>query len=185
VAGCVLCALASAAPAQDPQLDLALVDVQVLVLPEKSTSFQILPTIHLDNGGNLASHALDLAMYYAPIGLQILSDTVTYIQNNHDCWQQPITQCGDGNCLDIYTGLGWLDGFCSTSGFLWNCGCLYVINKEFEPVPYSLGYNTVTVTLDPYNLVPEADETNNEMTIDLGPIANDFVTWSGIKSMYR
>ena len=182
LAGLAVCLLAASAAAQ---VDLELSDVQVEVFEGRSETFQLRPVVTLRNAGNLAPHALDLALYYVPAGLRMLNDTVTYVQDNNDCWQQPITDCGDGNCLDIYTGLGWLDGFCSNNGFLLNCGCLYIINKEFEPIPYSIGYTTVTITVDPYNLVPETDETSNQMTIDLGAIPNDAANWGAIKSMYR
>ncbi|MBC8426897.1 hypothetical protein H8E07_22510 [bacterium] len=184
LAGLAACLSATPAAAQDPLVDLELSDIQVEIFEDRSETFQLRPVVTLRNAGGLASHAFDVAMYYVPFGLTILHDTVTYVQDNNDCWQQPISDCG-GGCLDIYTGLGWFDGFCASSGFLLNCGCLYVINKEFEPVPYSLGYTTVTVTVDPYNLVPEADETNNQMTIDLGAIPNDAAAWGAIKSMYR
>ncbi|MBC8426898.1 hypothetical protein H8E07_22515 [bacterium] len=184
--GLAVCLLPTAAAADDdPLLDLELSNVQVEVFEDRSETFQILPVITLRNAGDLASHDLHVALYYVPVGVRALFDTVEYVQVNHDCWQQPVSECGGGRCEDILLSLGRAQGFCDHCGFLSDCGCLYILELAFEPLPYTLGYNSVLVSVDPYNLVPEADETNNTMIIDLGPIANDFVTWSGIKSMYR
>lgn len=183
--GGAICALATASAAQEPNVDLELTNVEVLVFG-KSPEFQLLPTITHYNFGNLASRALEIAMIYGPIGVQLIQDEITYIQAENNCWQQPILECGSGTCLDIYTGLSWLEGFCTNNSarFL-RCACSYIIHKEFEWAPYTFGYNTVVVRVDPNNLVEETDETNNEMIIDLGAVVNESETWGAIKSMYR
>ncbi|MBC8426899.1 hypothetical protein H8E07_22520 [bacterium] len=184
--GCVLCTMASTTTAQEPDLDLVLADVQVLVFPDKSSTFQLRPMVNVWNRGNLLSHAIDVAQTYGPVAQQLINDTVTYIQQEHSCWWQPITNCGGGTCLDIMSiYYGSAEGTCASGGFLMHCGCLYSIEYELPETTFVPGYTTVTVAVDPFNLVPETDETNNTMTIDLGPIANDFETWSSIKSMYR
>ncbi len=180
--GCMICALATTATAQ-PNIDLELTSVEVVVT-EKGTDFQIRPIVTIRNHGHLAAHALDMAMQYGPIAAQIVTDTVTYIQENNDCLQSPITNC-NGGCLDIYLGLGWMDGFCADNGIFYLCGCNYIIHKEFEWVTYVAGYESVTIQLDPENLVDEIDETNNEITINLAPVANESKSWTSIKSMYR
>jgi hypothetical protein len=183
--GCAICALAATAPAQEPDLDLELTNVEVVVFG-KSTDFQLRPTVTQYNFGNLASHALEIAMIYGPIGVRLIQDEVTFLQEENDCWQQSILNCGAGTCLDIYTGLGWLEGFCTSGGarFL-RCACAHIIHKEFEWIPYTFGYNTVIVRVDPNNLVEETDETNNEVIIDIGAVVNESETWGAIKSMYR
>lgn len=185
--GCTLCALATMAPAQELMVDLEIADVQVLVYPDKSTTFQILPVVNLWNRGNLLSHAIDITMTYGPIAVQVVNDVVTYYQDAHSCFNQPTNNCGGGTCLDVYSLLfGYGEGSCHPGGFLGHCGCLWVVDEyEFPETTFVQGYTTVTIEVDPNHLVPETDESNNIMTIDLGTIANDFTTWSGIKSMYR
>jgi len=180
-----LCALAATAPAQEPTLDLVLSDVQVLVFPDKSNTFQILPTITLNNFGDLAPHLVQVAMDYADVAQVLINDGITWIDEENNCSQQSMLNCGNGTCADIVSALGWMDGFCTSRGGYPPCGCSYIAHREFEPVPYMLGYNTVVITLDPDDLIDETDETNNVMTIDLGTVANDFVTWSALKDMYR
>jgi len=180
-----LCALTATAPAQEPDVDLVLSDVQVLVFPDKSTTFQILPTITLNNYGTLAPQMVQVALDYADLARILINDGITWIDEENNCSQQSMLNCGNGTCADLVSGLGWMDGFCTSSGRTPPCGCSYIAHREFEPVPYMIGYNTVVITLDPDDLIDETDETNNVMTIDLGPIANEFVTWSALKGMYR
>jgi len=98
---CVLCTMATTATAQEVMVDLELTDVQVLVFPEKSSTFQLLPSVNLWNRGNLLSHAIDVAQTYGPIGIQLVNDAIDYYQENHNCWWQPITDCAGGTCFDI------------------------------------------------------------------------------------
>jgi hypothetical protein len=64
------------------------------------------------------------------------------------------------------------------------CSCTYPIlmvgNSNVSTHP-----TTATATVDPDNLVPEMDETNNSMTIVVGPSANDATSWGLIKALYR
>lgn len=186
ILGCVLCTMATTATAQEPDLDLVLNDVEVLVFPDKSNSFQLRPNVGIWNKGNLLNHAIDVAQVYGPIGQQLINDAITYIQQEHNCWWQPITNCAGGECLDIYSiYYGTATGTCASGGFLMHCGCYYVIDYELPETTFVPGYTTVEINVDPFNLVTETDETNNTMTIDLGPIANEIKTWSTVKSMYR
>ncbi len=179
-----LVALSTPVVAQ-PELDLELVSVDIFTA-KQAGEFQLRPNINIHNFGNLASHALDIVMHYGSIAPQLLTDTVTYFQQEHDCWQQSILHCGDGNCLDITTYQGTITGFCSGNNTTFmRCGCSYHYVEEYPWTVIEPGFTTVTIIVDPYNVVPEYDETNNTIVIDLMPIANETSTWSGIKSMYR
>jgi subtilase family serine protease len=57
-----------------------------------------------------------------------------------------------------------------------------------ESIPDKLEYvmqNNVTVTIDPEGIVPELNEMNNSMTVEIGPTATQPSTWGAIKSLYR
>ena len=105
------------------------------------------------------------------------------------CRQQPYTDCPLGTCVSI---LRWdpeymvgelIEGSCAPSGF--ECYCAY---PSDDSVPDKIEYvmqNNVTVTIDPAGAVPELNEMNNSMTVEIGPTANKASTWGTIKSMYR
>jgi hypothetical protein len=171
--------------AQEPDLDFELIHVEVL-LSEGKTSFQVTTTTMLYNTGNLASHLLQQALYYAPIGRALLEEMIEYVQQEHDCWQQSSLNCAAGSCLDITTGLGYTDGHCTTNAsWLNRCACGYVLVRTFEPIPFQVEFPTVTIRLDPDGLIDEIDETNNEYVIDLAAVAASPRSWSAIKGLYR
>lgn len=64
------------------------------------------------------------------------------------------------------------------------CSCIYPIlkvgNSNMATQP-----STLTAVVDPDDLVWEVDETNNSMTIMVGPSANDATSWGFIKALYR
>lgn len=180
-----LIALASPALAQEPLIDLELTSVEMLTA-DKAGSFQLRPQITSYNYGHLANHALDVVMHYGSLAPVLLHDWIEYFEQENNCWQQSILNCGNGTCADIYTGLGWIDRFCTSDGtWVARCACANIWNKEFDWVEIEPGWTTVTVIVDPFNLVEEIDETNNEITIDLMPIPNEQRSWSAIKSIYR
>lgn len=173
------------AAAQEPDLDFELTHVEVL-LSEGKTSFQITTTTMLHNTGNLASHLLQQALYYAPIGRMLIEEFVEYVQQEHDCWQQSSLDCGAGSCLDIITGLGFADGHCSNNAsWIDRCACGYVLHRTFEPIPFQIEFPTASIMVDPDGLVDEIDETNNEYVIDLAAVAASPRSWSAIKGLYR
>jgi|GEM_PF-456788 len=105
------------------------------------------------------------------------------------CRQQAYDECNLGTCLSI---LRWdpvymtgevVEGTCTRSGF--DCVCAY---DSDESIPDKLEYvmqNNVTVTIDPEGMVPELNEMNNSMTVEIGPTATQPSTWGAIKSLYR
>ena len=185
LAACALfCAAAAPGLAQtEPQLDFEIVNVEIEI-SEKSEEFQAIVTVGLSNLGNLATHALQVALYYGPIGMQLIEDMVVYIQENHDCWQLSQLGCHLGSCLDINTFSGWWEGHC-INRHLWYCGCSYEVHLYFAPIPIDPAYPIATIIVDPNNLVEEYDETNNEYIIDLAAVATEAKTWSTVKSLYQ
>jgi hypothetical protein len=178
---CVL--VAGSALAQTKDLTIEFVDVVY-----DQGYFHVTPYINLVNQGHdpdKSNHNLDLLIQYGQLTYQLLSDVVQYAIDHHTCWNYQPGDCGLGECLGLYTFTSDWDGECKEWPNFYNCGCGYTITPYVEPVPYELGFQTMVLTVDPNDVVPETDETNNEVVIDLGPIANDLVTWSGVKSIYR
>ncbi len=173
------CLAALPAPAQDIDLELAAVNLEV-----GNNEYRLQPQIRLHNAGNLASHMLKVAFYYGPILRQEIGSMVDYIQNNHTCWNYSWPNCGSGDCLDIYTLSAFYEGTCANTGFFYHCACSYEVETYFAWEPYT-GEPMVTVVVDPFNEVAEADETNNVMTISLEPVEADGPTFSDLKTLYR
>ncbi|MBU0741365.1 hypothetical protein KKG45_02020 [bacterium] len=180
IVGLALCTLA-VVPAQGQDLDLSVDDVVVEIV---GNGYQAAPHIGLANHGNLANHLLQVAIYYGPIMVELLEDGVQYVQNHHTCWNYLYPNCGQGECLDIVSFTAYYAGNCQRSALFYFCGCKYTITPYVQWIPYA-GQATLTVVVDPYNLVPEVDETNNTMTIDLEPVADETITWTAVKSIYR
>jgi hypothetical protein len=109
---------------------------------------------------------------------------VDYFHNNHTCWNYSWPNCGTGECLDLYSFGATLEGTCHDASLFFFCACKYELIHTLEWVQWT-GEPTVTIRLDPNNVVPEADETNNEITISLEPVANNASTWSTLKALYR
>ncbi len=170
----------------EPLVDLELTSVDVITA-QKSNSFQLITNVTMYDYGQVASHAVDVVMEYGPLVPILIHDFVDYWQDENNCKQQSILNCANGTCTPIAIyGVGSVDRFCTSAG-TWThlCGCANVIQREFGWVDIIPGFTTVTITVDPDNLVEEIDETNNTIVVDLQPIANEAESWSAIKSMYR
>lgn len=175
----MLCALAVTASAEDLDLSVAGITVDIV-----GDGYQVTPMINLANQGNLTAHVVKIAIYYGPILVQVLDDTVTYVQDHHTCWNFTWPNCGQGECLDIYGFGAYYEGACQDIYAFFHCGCTYTMEPFVEWIPYG-GQPTLTVVVDPDHEVPEVDEGNNSMTVDLEPIANESLTWTTVKSIYR
>jgi len=179
----VVVAMAAPALAQ-PEIDFELASVDVLTAREIG-QFQLIPHVNIHNFGNLASNALDVIMHYGSLAPQLINDTISHVQEQHDCWTQSFLNCAQGSCLNLYTTQGTLTGFCTGNNTTFmRCGCSYYWTQEYDWTLIEVGFTTITVIVDPFNLVEEFDETNNEIVIDLMPIPNESRTWGAIKSMY-
>jgi hypothetical protein len=63
------------------------------------------------------------------------------------------------------------------------CACpLYV---EIDTTSSHSGEFTATAVYDPANQVTEADETNNSLTVAIGPVPSDTRTWGAIKALFK
>ncbi|MBC8426953.1 hypothetical protein H8E07_22795 [bacterium] len=104
-----------------------------------------------------------------------------------NCHEDMPPDC-DGYCEPIYiddqltTAAACLAMNWSLQGNL--CCCVYVVPMTPYLTPYH-GEQTVTATADPQGIYAEGDETNNSMSIALGPIAAETRTWSHVKTLYR
>jgi hypothetical protein len=178
-----LVALATPTLAQ-PEIDFELASVELLTA-KQAGQFQLIPNVTIHNFGNLATNTLEVVMHYGTVASQVLSSTISHIQEQHDCWQQNILNCAAGDCLNLYTTQGTLTGFCTGNNTIFmRCGCSYYWTQEYDWTLIEPGFTTVTVIVDPDDLVEEFDESNNEITIDLAPIPNESRTWGAIKSIY-
>jgi hypothetical protein len=102
-----------------------------------------------------------------------------------NCHEDTPPDC-DGYCEPIYVD-GQLITVYSCMAVNWSspmCCCVYLVPVTPYLAPYH-GEGTATVTVDPMGVHAEADETNNSMTIALGPIAGEARTWSQVKALYR
>jgi hypothetical protein len=184
--GSLICMLAVGTSLGQATKDLTIDSVNVVI--DQGQLF-ITPNIVLANQEHdpekQSGHLLELAVEYGQLGYQLLSDFVQYTLEHHTCWNYQPGDCGLGECLSLYTFTSDWDGDCREWPNFYNCACGYTITPYVEPVQVEPGYQTLVLTVDPNDVVPETDESNNTVTIDLGPIANDFVTWSGVKSLYR
>jgi hypothetical protein len=145
--------------------------------------FRVLPRIGLDKLGDLADHPLQIHVLFDGMLFQALSDVVHYADDHHTCHDYSAPNCGQGECLDLYTFTAYWEGNCTTWQ-LYQCACTYVIEPLVEWAGF---YNQqfCTVIVDPNNLVDELDETNNMMTFALGPVGTESRSWSAVKALYR
>lgn len=172
-------ALATVSAAQDLDLELTAVDMEVA-----GSDYRLIPRITLTNAGHLASHALKVATYYGPTLVQAASSTITYLQDHHTCWDYSWPNCGNGDCLDI-SGFGaFYEGYCRDASLFFFCACSYDVTPYLDWVGWT-GEPSVTIVVDPDNEVAEADESNNVLTIMLEPVGNDAPSWSQLKALYR
>jgi len=179
-----LCTLASM-PAVGQDLDLTVDAVDVTYYAKGD--FNVVPYVGLANQGQglITGQWLEVAIYYGPIMVELARDVIDYVHDHQTCWNYTPNNCGQGECLEIWTFTSNWVGECISWPNFYRCGCKYTITPYVEPVPCEPGVTTMTIVVDPNDLIPETDETNNEMTIDLGAVGDDLLTWSGVKSMYR
>ncbi|MBC8426900.1 hypothetical protein H8E07_22525 [bacterium] len=184
--GSLACVLAAgSAFAQTKDLTIDFVDVVY-----EEGYFYVTPYVGLANQGHdpekqAKNHDLDVLIEYGQLTYQLVSSVVQYAIDHHTCWNYQPGNCGLGECLQLYAFASDWTADCIEWPNFYNCGCKYTITPYIQPIPYEFGYQTMQVTVDPFYAVPETDESNNEVTIDLGPIPNDMETWSSIKSIYR
>ena len=103
-----------------------------------------------------------------------------------DCHEDTPPNC-EGYCEPIY-----IDGELITNGacvgLVWQlgdlCCCAYAVPAKQYPTSYH-GESMATCTVDSADAYDEGDETNNSMSIALGPIAGDARSWSQVKALYR
>lgn len=64
------------------------------------------------------------------------------------------------------------------------CGCVYVYLQPSHPVTYH-DEMICAVVIDEEDIVAEADESNNTLSISLEPVAERAESWSRIKATFR
>ena len=171
--------LAAGAPAA-AQIDLSVEDIGVEVA---KADFRIIPLIGLNTLADLTDHPIEIEVHFDGSLYQALASTVQYMEEHNTCHDYLGSNCGEGECLDIVTFTAIWYGECR----YWQlnqCSCHYTIEPYVE---WSGFYNQqfCTVIVDPNDLVDELDETNNEMTIALGPVTTRQESWSAVKALYR
>ena len=135
----------------------------------------------------VGGHAVDILLEYGPLVPILIHDFVDYVQDENTCPQQSSLDCGAGTCSDIIVhGLGGSERFCASDGtYVDHCACMNMPHRDFGCNEDVIGFNTVTITVDPDDLGEEIDETNNTMIISLSPVAAEPTSWGEIKGMYR
>ena len=174
----ILVGIASAASAQ-PAVDLTVSDIQVVF---SANNWRVLPQITLVALESQATHPLQVRIYLDSDPIETLEGQMMYDPDPSSCYGAPWPTCG-GDCPDIHGFLGDLEGVCLGEGFV-SCGCSWILDLVGNW--YLIGnYDSVTVIVDPDDLVTEIDEDNNQMTLYLNPVRHDAHTWAEIKALYR
>ena len=173
-------ALAAVAAAQDPTLDFAITGIQV---ENSKGDFRILPSLAISSTGPQADHNLSMILLLDGFLKEEISSVMDYVQNNHTCHNYTWPNCGQGDCLTLYGWYYTAEGVC-LPWQLFRCACVWFFTPEFDWVGYT-GQMTATVIVDPYDEIAELDEDNNEMTIELEPVATEGRTWAAVKVLYR
>ena len=96
---------------------------------------------------------------------------------NCDGYCEPIEIDGEWTTASACMAMTW-----PVSGNL--CCCVYLVPANQFSTSYH-GEEMATATVDPAGAYDEGDETNNSMSIALGPIVGDARSWSQVKALYR
>jgi len=166
------------------EIDLSVSNIEVDV---QGGGMYINPTINLRAFGNIPAIDTTIDIYFDGIFAESLPWQIVPFESG-TCPLNVYPDC-DGNCNDLVLGSVTYYGSCYdeyiAAQTLWRCACRWYTYGEgqiFHPI---VDQATVTVKIDLPESVPEWDETNNELTIDLGPVGDDSPTWSSMKSMFR
>ena len=147
--------------------------------------FRLIPQIQIESTGDDADFPLEIGIEFDGTLAHTMVDIVEYVVATHTCYQYLPPDCGSGDCLTIYGFFYYVDGVCSRSLAAPNfCACVWILYPE-SPWFVAAGQMNCTVIVDPNDLIEEIDETNNSMTMELGPVAADPATWSTVKALYR
>ena len=109
-----------------------------------------------------------------------------------DCPGHMDPDCGNGTCDPMWVNGQVVWPQCMPSMFqgpAWDdlppwcyCGAYMVVEDDSEPYH---GESFARLVIDEDNTIPEIDETNNEVILDLAPVASEAWTWTRIKGWYR
>jgi hypothetical protein len=179
-----LVAILSTGAAAQANKDLEITDISVEV---SGDDFRILPEIKVTStGGGKQEMPVDVMILFDGTVAEVVADIIDFVVATHTCPNYTPPDCGQGNCLTVYGFNAYVDGVCERTLVSPNyvCACIWILHPYGSFQTYEL-QEFCTVIVDPYDAVPELDETNNEMTIALVPVPNESRSWTAVKAMYR
>ena len=93
-------------------------------------------------------------------------------------------------CYDLVFGAVTYYGSCydelvTSTPLVYRCACRWYTYGEGSIWHAFTGQQNITLSIDTDLQIPEYDETNNTLTVELGPIPVGDATWSRVKTLYR
>jgi hypothetical protein len=171
---------------QDPVIDLAVTNINYTSVSPESANVEA--EIQLATADSIGSVLTDVRFYLdgIPVG-SVVYDVTPTAPGPCELLGPPC----EGYCAPANINGNWTEGFCAQfqkpniEPPLYYCVCVYLTLKPMiagkptgEPV-------TCTATVDYDDAVEETDESNNSMTIFVGPTATNGTSWGLLKSLYR
>lgn len=166
-----------------PVVDLAVTGIDIV--HSKRDSFEIV--VHAEMSARTALNYIDTEIAYyldgSPLGSMDLF--MSNVGPDYECHVDGL-DCDGGCPAVLYDWMG-LVGACHP--LVWpSCRCVYTFDPNWrEPIWYH-DQQYCTVKLDPYNVIREYDEDNNEITVPIVVSAiepMEPLSWSVIKTLYR
>ncbi|MFH1219384.1 MAG: hypothetical protein V1694_02910 [Candidatus Eisenbacteria bacterium] len=185
----VLILLPPCVRSQEPVLDLAITELQCTCLPEGGVLLEAL--VGLATVGSIDAIYTDVRFYLdgQPAG-SVVYDVAAV--SGGECGGTPPDCSGlctptliNGEVIVPDCAVWHIVHYLEPDGPEFDiCACNYFIVKADFEEGGSTGM-TATAHVDDSGLVSEMDETNNSMTIFIGPSAVSNSTWGTIKALYR
>jgi hypothetical protein len=132
---------------------------------------------------DMTDHDLTVDILFDGTLVQRIGGLVSHAAGTWSCYAQSSLECDQGDCADMV----WLGVSVPAHCAYWNlgrCGCCWSTTLFGEWVAYT-AQQLVTCIVDPLGVLPDLDPSNNEMTIELGPVAADELSWTAVKALYR
>ena len=172
----------TAASAQEIDLSVANISIDV-----QGGGMYVNPTIGLKAFGDVPAINSTIDIYFDGLWAESFAWQIVPFQSG-SCPLNVYPDCS-GNCNDLVFGGVIYYGSCYdeyiAAQTLWRCACRWYTYGEGQILHPITDQTTVTVKIDLAGTVPEWDETNNEMTMDIMAVADDSPTWSSLKAMFR